>query len=384
MKKDTLSGNLPSTPVEQLLFSESGYHFHALNKGWRISKRILYWICQIGGWTTYGAYLTFLQSTNGNLSQQVLVDTVVTTLCLLVLSHFYRNYIVKNHWIKLLFGKLLLRIILTSFLLSLFFIPIALGITSLINQQYLQSQLTSSNLITSLLGGAFLFFSWSVCYFLYHYVSSYNRNLKWEALVNEFELNKLRSQLNPHFIFNALNTVNALIDEDPVKAKASVYQLSNILRNSLLMDKKKVIPFEEEFKIVRDYLALESTRFEERLKVEYHIQEESLQYKVPPLMIQTIVENGIKHGISKLKNGGFINITTKVDNDEVLVFEIRNSGQYKPIGKQEGYGLKSTIQRLKLLYNEKASFQIVNENQQVLTEIRIPKWNNADPVISST
>ncbi len=90
------------------------------------------------------------------------------------------------------------------------------------------------------------------------------------------------------------------MDENPSKSKQAINQLSNILRNSLALDKKGLTNFDDELKIVKDYLGLESIRFEERLKTEFDIHPESQRFLVPPLMIQTLVENGIKHGISKL------------------------------------------------------------------------------------
>src|SRR5690606_13739152 len=104
------------------------------------------------------------------------------------------------------------------------------------------------------------------------------------------------------------NSVRALVDEDPVKAKSAITQLSNILRYSLIMDKHKVIPFAEELNTVKDYLNLELIRFEERLKVVYEIEPAAFHYKIPPMMLQTIVENAIKHGISNLMKGGVIEI----------------------------------------------------------------------------
>ena len=133
----------------------------------------------------------------------------------------------------------------------------------------------------------------------------------------EIELNNLKSQLNPHFIFNALNSIRALVDENPLKSKQAINQLSNILRNSLASDKKGLTKFEDELKIVKDYLGLESIRFEERLKTEFDIHPESQKFLVPPLMIQTLVENGIKHGISKLTPGGVIQLKTFVDEQSL-------------------------------------------------------------------
>ena len=349
----------------------------------QMNKTVLYWICQIGGWSAYGMSTLFA---SGALKWNTAADVCFTMVCLLGLSHLYRNFIVRKGWLKLLFVKLFLRIIIASVTLAILAIPFSLLSYFLFDPEKISTDFTQEGIFMHILGGTFVFFCWSLAYFLYHYVTSYNRNLKWEAMINEFELNKLRSQLNPHFIFNALNTVRALVDEDPNKAKDSIQQLSNILRNSLLMDKKKVISFGAELDIVKDYLALESTRFEERLKVEIDVDKEALSYKVPPLMIQTLVENGIKHGISKLKNGGVIHLTAKVENDHLLC-DITNSGHYKPSeDRKQGYGIKSTLQRLELLYHQEASFQIYNDNTaetpQVMVELKIPKWDESQLVTS--
>jgi LytS/YehU family sensor histidine kinase len=212
-------------------------------------------------------------------------------------------------------------------------------------------------------------------YFVYNYFERYNTSLKLEASVKEIELNNLKSQLNPHFIFNALNSIRALVDENPVKSKQAINQLSNILRNSLTTTKKGLTSFNDEMKVVEDYLGLESIRFEERLKVKLDIDPESSQFLVPPLMIQTLVENGIKHGISKLTEGGIIEILTKVENDHLKI-QIRNSGKFylnRDSKKQTGLGLENTRQRLKLIYGGEATFRIITEMDNfVLTEIVVP------------
>ena len=221
---------------------------------------------------------------------------------------------------------------------------------------------------------ALVFFLWSVFYFIYNYFERYNTSLKLEASVREIELNNLKSQLNPHFIFNALNSIRALVDEDPGKSKEAINQLSNILRNSLSTGKRGLTKFEEELKIVQDYLGLESIRFEERLQTKFDIDPESKDFLVPPLMIQTLVENGIKHGIAKLTAGGVIEMKTMVRNDR-LTIQIRNSGHFVNGAPRSegGLGLENTRQRLKLIYGDSASFRILSENDTfVLTEVEIP------------
>jgi LytS/YehU family sensor histidine kinase len=222
---------------------------------------------------------------------------------------------------------------------------------------------------------AFVFFVWSVLYFIYNYFERYNKSLKLEATVKEIELNNLKAQLNPHFIFNAMNSIRALVDENPLKSKLAITQLSNILRNSLGTDKKGLTKFDDELKIVKDYLSLESIRFEERLHTEYHIAPGSNDFWVPPFMIQTLVENGIKHGISKLTQGGTIILKTIIVDDELKI-QISNSGHYVN-GHKGGLGLTNTVQRLKLLYGDAAYLRISNEkNNLVLTEVKIPHLYN--------
>jgi LytS/YehU family sensor histidine kinase len=170
-----------------------------------------------------------------------------------------------------------------------------------------------------------------------------------------------------------MNSIRALVDENPLLAKDAITQLSNVLRNSLLMGKKKLIPLADELKIVDDYLSLEKTRFEEKLTIIKKIDENSMTFLIPPLMIQTLVENGIKHGTSKLSKGGTIELITELKN-KTLHITIYNSGYYdehKP--SETGFGLINTTQRLQLMYGETANFTIKNENDRVKTTLVIPQ-----------
>ena len=171
-----------------------------------------------------------------------------------------------------------------------------------------------------------------------------------------------------------MNSIRALVDENPEKSKDSITQLSNILRSSLLMGRQKVIPLSQELQLVNDYLSLEQTRFEERLKVEFKIEEGTLEHKIPPMMLQTLVENGIKHGISQLAEGGKIIIGAKKDQDN-LILTIENTGNFREEKEREpGFGLLNSRQRLFLLYGEKGVLTISNTNSNsVLAEVTIPE-----------
>jgi LytS/YehU family sensor histidine kinase len=145
--------------------------------------------------------------------------------------------------------------------------------------------------------------------------------------------------------------------ENPERAREAVTELSNILRSSMQMDKAETITFEKELDIVKDYLALENMRFEDRLKVEYKIEEDTLDQPVPPMMLQTLVENAIKHGISKQIGGGVVRIISDF-KDDYHELSVQNTGQLNGYMNSEGFGLSSTTNRLSLLYGDKAQFEI--------------------------
>jgi two-component system LytT family sensor kinase len=345
-----------------------------------MNRKTLYWICQVGGWAFFILLESFFYSLINTLTRNAIIGLFTYFFFGLVISHGYRALIIKADWLRLGTLKLIPRVLTASIAIGALLHFIEQSVLFLITNGKLDIFEINVSVIINIVNLSILSFFWSLIYFLFHYIENYKKaeieNLKWQASINEIELNKLKSQLNPHFMFNAMNSIRALVDENPVRAKDSITQLSNILRNTLQMGKNKVISFDQEFRIVKDYLDLEATRYEERLKVNISIDPQSERFEVPPLMLQTLVENGIKHGISKLPEGGEISITTKAENDKLHIF-IRNSGQLN--GKSEtdsGFGLKNTLQRLQLLYGDDAALNITNENMNtVLTELVIPKIN---------
>ena len=348
-----------------------------------VNKQRLYWTLQAGGWLIYASLQIVLSiAASGMISSKRTIFLLAEALLCLLITHVFRIFLSKAQWLRLTMARLIPRVLGSVLVLGLLLYFLRMPVSFLLGFfdstiAFDPEQVAGLTTIYAL-----LFFLWSVLYFTYHYFERYNKSLKYEASMIEIELNNLRSQLNPHFIFNALNSIRALVDENPVKSKQAINQLSNILRKSLSPDKHGLTRFEDELKIVKDYLGLEIIRFEERLRTEFIIDPASRQFLVPPLMIQTLVENGIKHGISKLKEGGLVKLTTIVEGHSLKI-QIRNSGQLTHGTKRAkgGLGIKNTVQRLKLLYGEKAVFKIVNENNNfVLTEIIVPQTNSYESI----
>ncbi len=337
-----------------------------------MNKQKLYWSCQIIGWSAYALVNIFSLKINNALTQNALWSFSFHALFFLFSTHIFRIFIIHQGWLRYVINKLIVRLIIAVIILGAVNFLFQVMVSFFLEGEFFGERLTPSLVIVNLATMPLIYFIWASGYFTYHYIESYNRSLKYEAAMTEIELSHLKSQLNPHFIFNALNSIKALVDEEPKKAKLAINQLSRILRNSLIADKLQLTPFENELKTVNDYLNLESVRYEERLNTCIRIDEQANKFKVPPLMLQTLVENGIKHGISTLRDGGKLNIDANVIDNELHI-AIRNSGHFKG-NRQKGLGLENTRQRLKLIYGDKARFSIQNDaDEMVLTELIIPK-----------
>ena len=217
---------------------------------------------------------------------------------------------------------------------------------------------------------------WLLLYMVWHYLERNRKDeidkLSLEKTVKELELNTIKSHINPHFIFNSLNSIRAMVDENPQRARTAITELSNILRSSMQVEKMETVPLNKELDIVKDYLALEHMRFEERLKIEMDIDEDTLEQPVPPMMLQTLVENAIKHGISKKIKGGVVKIISRF-TDHHFELIVQNSGTIDDELLPEGFGLTSTRDRLKFLFHGKAEFQIKKINgSEVQAKIVMP------------
>jgi len=341
-----------------------------------MNRRLLYWSFQIGGWSLYAAINILFIAWAGKVEIRQVFTHLLVAVFFIFSTHIFRAFIKEWGWLEKDISRLIPGFLGALLGLSILNLVYQISILEALNIFNFPGDFSPLFVVINLITLFILYFSWSLIYFMFHYVRRYNLSLKQEASKREIELKNLKSQLNPHFIFNALNSIRGLIDEDPGKSKNAVTMLSNILHNSLSSDQIRLSKFKDEINIVKDYLNLESIRYEERLKVEFYLHPDSYDFYIPPLMVQTLVENGIKHGISALKEGGTIKISSEVEKDQ-LIISIRNNGQYvngSPHREIKGFGIQNTRQRLQLIYGNKASFEIKNEDDKtVLTQLHIPQ-----------
>ena len=340
----------------------------------------LYWICQIAGWFSYGLTILFFASILDKELNPIFYPRLALNLTIgILITHLLRETMHRlslrppmptNQWWKLvllLFVFSIINSFSTSYLAD---------VLKLYEPD--RNIALSRRFLLSIIFDTPIFLVWMSVYVLWHYIEFTNteeiKKVRLETMIKELELKTIKSQINPHFIFNALNSIRALVDEDPKRARQAITELSNILRSSIQVDKVEIASLEKELDIVKDYLALEYIRFADRLKIVYEVEPNTLSHQIPPMMLQTLVENAIKHGLGKQPGDCTIKVISKLENDK-LVLIVQNTGLLQP-SEKDGFGLQSTRERLNILYRGQAIFEIFQcAPNEVTAKLVIPISN---------
>jgi LytS/YehU family sensor histidine kinase len=336
-------------------------------------QRIFYWILQIVGWFGLSTLLYIVNRANNvELDWKRLALLFLFALNGILLSHALRSVLLKLD-------------IMRAKSLRVFFIALLGCIVAAILFQFFYEVFQSILTEHVLLGSAsqffaqssvmfFVFISWSLIYFVNHYFRALRKNEMDKILLNsqkqQIELALMRSQLNPHFLFNSLNSIRALISEHPQDAKTGITKLSNILRNILIFSRKDWVSMAEEMAFVRDYIDLEKIRFEQRLRYRETIEGNMDAVMIPPMTIQCLVENAVKHGINNLKNGGCVEVVVRKSEDFLLI-EVINDGSLQQ-QSDTGVGIANTIHRLRESFKKPVSLNLTENANKVSAKILIP------------
>ncbi|MGB3586353.1 MAG: histidine kinase, partial [Tunicatimonas sp.] len=233
-----------------------------------------------------------------------------------------------------------------------------------------------------LLSNFFIFFAiflgWNAIYLLIHYVNRWHSTEveRWQLAseVKDAQLSLLMSQINPHFVFNAINNIRPLILEDPHRARDMLLHFSELLRYALHYSERDRVPLEQELGVIRQYLALASLQYEEKLRYQINVDDCLFAYEIPLMMLQLLVENAIKHGISQHPDGGEVFISVQ-KTGSILYLCVRNSGSLSTpstLDQKMGIGLANIEKRLQLIYNGEAHFTICEEADWVIASVQIP------------
>lgn len=360
------------------------------------AKMRLYVLCQVVGWGIFLAMQLFFSlvfASADNPRNPLKTGALVTMIIAhgLLLTHYSRTLITRWGWRELGWRTLFPRVLAWALALSAAWSAIGYGYTYGLLRETWESKYSMPVIFTiSWLNGALVLGGWYCFYFIYHLFDRFNRSeierLRLMTAVKDSELRALKSQVNPHFIFNSLNSLRALIEEDPARARLAVTQLANLLRYSLQSSQLETVPFEDELRVVNDYLALEQVRHEERLRVRLDIAPETLHLPVPPMLLQTLVENAVKYGISQRPEGGEIAIIARSEPG-FLRLQVTNPGELPSISAtvpqaltakraasvSTGLGLRNAADRLRLLFGERATLQLRADSPSVVVaEALIP------------
>ncbi len=199
------------------------------------------------------------------------------------------------------------------------------------------------------------------------------QELKW--LASRAELKALRAQINPHFLFNALNAIAGLIPEQPELAEQTVERLAEVFRYTLRKSEKEWVRLDEEIEFVAAYLEVEKARFGDRLKIEFDIAPAAALVPVPAMSIQPLVENAIKHGISEVERGGAAGVRASIEGDTLCVEVFDNGPGFPPgftLSQAGGHGLRNVADRLRGYYGDAARLEWERSEERTQVLLRIP------------
>jgi hypothetical protein len=340
----------------------------------------LYWKCQLIGWSVAAVYWGYTGYNDHFRWGLGIIQFVSDVTLYILITHLYRCFAVSRGWQNLGLNKLIPRLIPAIIVLGLTYLFTTITKVYFFRvwfQSFAGSFGDFFDLYRDLLfvAGIRLMSIWLLAYHMYHYskreISIVRENARLALITRDAQLNNLSAQLNPHFLFNSLNNIKALIIDDPKSARRAIDLLADLLRNSLYNGDKQLITVKEELELVKDYLELEKLRFEERLRYNIEAGDEVQATLIPRLSIQTLVENAIKHGISQQKLGGLINIKIQQAND-IVTIHVCNPGRLTYVEESAGLGIKNLRERLQVQYKGAAYFILGEADSAVTATIKIP------------
>jgi two-component system, LytTR family, sensor histidine kinase AlgZ len=344
------------------------------------------------GWIPIAAILVFLTAPGGNLSWSE-SSIVILPLCLvygfMCLSAWYIAKGAPIHQEMALRGLVLRLAVnhsLAAALASALWVALAWAWVSLLSRSPVFPQLDQrfAPHLRLLFGAGFFLYVLAIAR---HYVilsqeasrETEARLLETRILARDAELKALKAQVNPHFLFNSLNSISALTSVDPAKAREMCILLAEFLRMTLGLGEKTVIPLSEELALLDRFLAIEKVRFGARLNVHEDIQEESKSILVPPLVLQPLVENAVVHGIANLPEGGAIRLLSQTQDGRLfLTIENTFDPESTPT-RRNGMGMANVRRRLEGRYGAQASIQVSAAEDKFRVELSIPAETGEPP-----
>lgn len=337
---------------------------HPVLTNWR--SALLY----LATWIPLGCVLGLLVSVSGNLNTletAAIITPVTIVLAFVCLSPWYvcRSLPLKSAGTFRLFGQHVLAAMVVSAAVLLVARVTASTLTDV--RPGLDAQLRMADPVLAVMVA--LVYLLSIA--LHYVVIEAQTSRRSELLAREAELRALKAQVNPHFLFNSLNSISALTASDPGRAREMCIQLADFLRTSLRLGQRPSIPFREEIELTRMYLGVEQVRFGQKLQVSLDVAAACADCEVPALLIQPLVENAVKHGIALLDRGGEILMLARMGKDG-LQFSIENPYDPAAPSSRNGIGLTNVRQRLEARYGMAARLEVEASDEVYRVTLILP------------
>lgn len=342
------------------------------SRGWTIA----YWAFQILFWGAYVAAGLSIQPVQVRTLPVVLFGYGLFFFYSIALTHGLRRFIRRRDWLGLSPGHAAWRVFLAAVLLGTIFAVLIVSVQAAWNRTS-PFNVAVSFFVPMWANTVMASMVWTAIYTgtaaLLRVRQARQNAIRLELDMREARLRALEAQIGPHFLFNCLNSVRGLILENPAEAQDMVTRLANILRHNLSRDSSPTETLGAQVEFTTDYVALEGIRFEERLRTRFAVDPATKTCAVPAMLLQTLVENAIKHGISHLPEGGEVAITAGFENGD-LVITVENTGRLvpSPAGSTR-VGLANLRERLRVLHGAKATLEVgETPTNTVRATVRIP------------
>ena len=334
-----------------------------------------FWIAQTIGWSLMTGTNLLVQYLAGYPKEVLFYNSLIPMVVGFVMTSLYRYYIKRSDWRKWDLNKTVTVLLLSTIILaSTFMISVFLLVRFVYGLHALSLAAFLSNMFVFML----IFLTWNLIYFSVHYFNSWTESEieKWQLAseIKDAQLGSLRSQIKPHFVFNTINNIRSLILEDKEKARDMLVNFSDLFRYALKNTDHSRVELSQELEIVTKYLELISIQYEDKLLYSFQVDENVKDLRVPTMMLQLLVENAVKHGISQSVSGGSILIVISKEK-EVLHLKVVNTGDLttsSSLDDQLGVGLENIRKRLELIYDGQATLEIKELKNDVVVHVKIP------------
>jgi two-component system sensor histidine kinase AlgZ len=331
-------------------------------------------------WLPLAGVLAYLLRTSGNVSWLEATAVAVPLCAVGQFELVAAKYTCKFAPLK---STTLWRLITTHLfaaqVIALIWVGIGKAIAYVIAQQTplrgLDQQFASQAGVVYIAANFFYYLAAAYYYVLLAQAASHQaeaRAMETSILAREAELKALKAQINPHFLFNSLNSISALTSIDPARAREMCLLLADFLRMTLRLGEKVQIPLSQELELLEKFLAIEKVRFGARLTMEMAVDEQAKECLVPTLLLQPLVENAVTHGIAKLTEGGTVRLSAANHGNQLTVIVENSMDPDAPADRKGGMGLRNVRERLEARYGKDASVRATAEEETFRVNLSMP------------